>query len=75
MAVDNLYDRCMEGMTRIKSDFEDYQRVVGDKVNLKEKKTEKKVEREKKKGGKDKYDGNEDLEDNYEEKSKNSALF
>ena len=70
MAVDNLYDRCMEGMNRIKSDFEDYQRVVGDKVNLKEKKTEKKVEREKKKGGKDKYDGNEDVEDNYEEKSK-----
>ncbi|KAL4462136.1 hypothetical protein ABPG72_010452 [Tetrahymena utriculariae] len=70
MAVDNLYNRCMEGMNKIKTDFEENQRNIGEKANIKEKKTEKKVERDKKKTGKDKYDGNEDIEDNYEEKSK-----
>lgn len=76
MAVDNLYNRCTEGMNKIKFDFEDYQRVVGDKTIIKEKKTEKQVERDRlKKTGKDKYDLNEDIEGNYEEKSTIICLY
>lgn len=67
MAVDNLHDRCMEGMSKIKDAFEEHQRGTGEKVIIKEKKAEKKVDR---KTGKDKHEGIEDSEENYEEKSK-----
>lgn len=72
MAIDNLYNRCLDGTQRIRHDFEDNRAEKG-KADQKEKKGDKKD----KKGTKEKFEKKdqttEDDEDNYEAKSKLAA--